>query len=101
MGNLITYLMEPETDDNLITWGWTDHILEETPESLEAVIAGMLQGTPMSELTEEQQAQVMERAERMMERRQQVPMLRVMSHQRLPVIRVLPTPGTRGNVFWR
>jgi hypothetical protein len=101
MGNLITYLMEPETDDNLITWGWTDHILEETPESLEAVIAGMLQGTPLSELTEQQQAQVMERAERMMERRQQVPMLRVMSHQRLPVIRVLPTPGTRGNVFWR
>ncbi|MEX2467374.1 MAG: M14 family zinc carboxypeptidase [Gemmatimonadota bacterium] len=29
-GNLITYLFEPETDDNLITWGWTDHILEVT-----------------------------------------------------------------------
>ncbi|NNF27890.1 MAG: hypothetical protein HKN73_11765, partial [Gemmatimonadetes bacterium] len=29
MGNLIGYLMEPETDDNLITWGWTDHVLEE------------------------------------------------------------------------
>jgi hypothetical protein len=24
--------MEPETDDNLITWGWTDHILEVTDE---------------------------------------------------------------------
>ncbi|HEX9581658.1 MAG TPA: hypothetical protein VF970_11195 [Gemmatimonadales bacterium] len=26
-GNLIAYLMEPETDDNLITWGFTDHRL--------------------------------------------------------------------------
>ena len=29
-GNLITYLFEPETDDNLITWGWADHMLEVT-----------------------------------------------------------------------
>lgn len=26
--NLINYIFEPETDDNLITWGWTDHILQ-------------------------------------------------------------------------
>ncbi|MDX1646582.1 MAG: M14 family zinc carboxypeptidase [Longimicrobiales bacterium] len=26
--NLISYILEPETDDNLITWGWADHILE-------------------------------------------------------------------------
>jgi hypothetical protein len=26
-GNLVAYLMEPETDDNLITWGYTDHLL--------------------------------------------------------------------------
>jgi hypothetical protein len=29
-GNLIAYLMEPETDDNLITWGWADHVLRVT-----------------------------------------------------------------------
>lgn len=28
--NLISYILEPETDDNLITWGWTDHVLEVT-----------------------------------------------------------------------
>lgn len=28
--NLINYIFEPETDDNLITWGWTDHILQTT-----------------------------------------------------------------------
>jgi hypothetical protein len=27
-GNLITYLLEPETDDNLITWGYADHLME-------------------------------------------------------------------------
>jgi dipeptidyl-peptidase 4 len=27
-GNLIAYLMEPETDDNLVTWGWADHVLQ-------------------------------------------------------------------------
>jgi dipeptidyl-peptidase 4 len=29
-GNLIAYLMEPETDDNLITWGWADHLVRVT-----------------------------------------------------------------------
>jgi hypothetical protein len=101
MGNLITYLLEPETDDNVITWGWTDHVLQETPESVDEVIAGMLQGRAMSELTQEQQEQLRERAARMMERRQQVPMMRVMTHQNLPVLRVAPQHGVRGNVYWR
>ncbi len=26
--NLISYLLEPETDDNLITWGYADHLLQ-------------------------------------------------------------------------
>ncbi len=26
-GNLISYLLEPETNDNLITWGYTDNVL--------------------------------------------------------------------------
>jgi len=30
--NLINYILEPETDDNLITWGWTDHVLEVTED---------------------------------------------------------------------
>ena len=33
--NLIAYLLEPETDDNLITWGWTDHVLEVRPKTVE------------------------------------------------------------------
>ncbi|HSG49697.1 MAG TPA: hypothetical protein VLA43_17880, partial [Longimicrobiales bacterium] len=101
MGRLITYLMEPETDDNLITWGWVDHVLQVTPESVEEVIAGMLDEGSLADLTPEQQEQVRRRAEQMMNRRQQVPMMRVMAHQALPVVRVVPAPGVRGNVYWR
>lgn len=101
MGNLITYLMEPETDDNLITWGWTDHILQETPESAEEVIAGMLGGRSMSELNAQQQEQMRSRAQQIMERRQQVPMMRVMSHQDMSVMRVLPFNGFQRNRFYR
>lgn len=55
-GNLITYLMEPESDDNLITWGFMNHILNATEEPDE-------EGD-------------------------RVPMIRVMDHQDLPVVRV-------------
>jgi hypothetical protein len=101
MGNLIAYLMEPETDDNLITWGWTDHILQETAGSVEEVIAGMLGGQSMEDLEEEQQEQVRRRAEQIMNRRQQVPMMRVMTHQNLPVLRVQPFNMYQRNRFYR
>jgi hypothetical protein len=55
-GNLITYLMEPETDDNLITWGFVNHILNATNQPDEDG--------------------------------DRVPMIRVMDHQNLPVVRV-------------
>ena len=101
MGNLITYLMEPETDDNLITWGWTDHILQETPDSEDEVIAGMLGDRRMEDLSPQQQSQIRERARDIMERRQRVPMIRVMTHQELPVLRVAPGDRMPGNTFYR
>lgn len=69
MGNLITYLMEPETDDNLITWGWTDHILREPND-----------GQPA---------------------RQRVPMMRVLDHQDMSVVRVQHYNGFQRNLFYR
>lgn len=101
MGNLIGYLMEPETDDNLITWGWTDHVIEESPESVEAVIAGMLGGTDLSALTAEQREQVQARAEEIMTERQQIPMMRVMTHQPMSVLRVQPFNRYQRNRFFR
>ncbi|NIQ52292.1 MAG: hypothetical protein GWN71_02040, partial [Gammaproteobacteria bacterium] len=70
--NLISYLLEPETDDNLITWGWTDHVLEVTD----------------GEQEEEEEPQ-------------RVPMLRVMRHQYLPVVEVQPFNLYQRNRYFR
>lgn len=67
--NLISYILEPESDDNLITWSWTDHVLEVT-------------GAGDS-------------------RRQRVPMMRVMSHQYLPVVEVQPFNFYQRNRYFR
>jgi hypothetical protein len=103
MGNLVTYLLEPETDDNVITWGWLDHLLQETPASEEAVVDDLLgrMGATMAELDPETRDRVQERAARVMARTQEVPMVRVMEHpDRLPVVRVVDRSAD-GNVFWR
>lgn len=67
--NLIAHLMEPETEDNLITWGYTDHILAVTG--------------PVSESADgESRTQA--------QRRQRVPMMRVVEHQPMPLMEVVP-----------
>jgi hypothetical protein len=99
--NLISYLMEPETDDNLITWGWTDHVLEVRPESIEEALAGMLEDVDLSSLPPEMRTRMEERARQMLETPQQVPMMRVMTHQKLPVMRVESFNGYERNRFYR
>ena len=99
--NLISYLMEPETDDNLITWGWTDHILQVTPRSIEEAMAQALGGTDPASLSDQQREQLLNRAEQAMGRRQRVPMMRVLSHPNLPVMRVAPFNQYERNRFYR
>ena len=41
-GHLISYILEPETDDNLITWGYTDNVLQVSPSSVEEAMSGLL-----------------------------------------------------------
>jgi hypothetical protein len=93
--------MEPETDDNLITWGWTDHILEETPESEAAVLESMLGGRSISEVDAEQQERMRARAAEIMSERQRVPMMRVLSHQNMSVLRLQPFNQFQRNRFFR
>lgn len=99
--NLISYIMEPETDDNLITWGWTDHLLQVTPESVDEVLARFIGDRDASAIPDEQLNRMREMAQRQFERRQQVPMVRVTEHQSLPVIRVAPFNDYQRNRFYR
>lgn len=83
---LISYLLEPETDDNLITWGWADHLLQVRPKSVDEALAGM--ADELASMSEAQRAQLRTRLERQLGARQRVPMMRVTTPQRLPVLRV-------------
>jgi dipeptidyl-peptidase 4 len=88
--NLISYLLEPETDDNLITWGWADHVLEVRPrtvdEGMEALAAAM--EIDLAAQPEARRAQLRAQVEKQLAARQRVPMMRVTTHQPLPVIEV-------------
>lgn len=97
--NLISYIMEPETDDNLITWGWADHLLEVRTGSVDDAIAEMEIDT--SSMPADQLAQLRARIERQLSAKQRVPMMRVMSHQPLPVIRVEPASSAGRTEHYR
>jgi hypothetical protein len=87
-GNLVSYLMEPETDDNLITWGYTDNVLQVSPASVEEAMMGMLGDTDLASLSPEQRKQLEAKAAAMMKQRQRVPMLRVIKDQPKMLIEV-------------
>jgi hypothetical protein len=80
--------MEPETDDNLITWGYTDNVLRVTPASVEEAMQGLLGDNDITSLTPEQRTQLESRAAAMMKQRQRVPMLRVVKEQPKTLVEV-------------
>ncbi len=100
-GRLVSYLLEPETDDNLITWGYTDNVLRVTPENVAAAVAEMLGDTDPSSLTPEQRTQVESRARAMMERTQRVPMMRVMTEQPKSLLEVVRFGDNNRTRYWR
>lgn len=70
-GNLISYIMEPETDDNLITWGYADHVLRVTPPAAETSDGGGFD-------------------QRRQRRPQRVPMMRLVREQPMALLEVVP-----------
>lgn len=100
-GRLVTYLMEPETDDNLITWGYTDNVLQVTPESVEEAMAGMLGDNDISSLSPEQRTRMQERAREMMQRTQRIPMMRVVREQSKPLMEVTRFNEPDRTRYWR
>jgi hypothetical protein len=99
--NLISYIMEPETDDNLITWGFADHIIQVRPSTLEEMMAAFLRGRDRSEILPQQLARMEERMQEQLAEGQRVPMIRVTTHQPLPVVRVAPFNEYQRNRYYR
>ncbi|MEJ2205142.1 MAG: hypothetical protein P8170_13655, partial [Gemmatimonadota bacterium] len=98
--NLISYLLEPETDDNLITWGWADHVLEVRPATVAEAMAQMLGQTDPSGIPSEQLQRMRARVEGQLAEGQRVPMMRVATHQRLPVMQVRPFNQYQRNRYY-
>lgn len=74
-GNLVAYLMEPESDDNLITWGYADHLVR-VPG-----VAPTDEESPRPPAAAPVVPQV---------RRQRVPMMRLVREQPLAAIEAVP-----------
>jgi hypothetical protein len=100
-GNLISYLLEPETDDNLITWNYTDNVLRVTPNSVEEAMLAMLGDTDPSSLTPEQRTQMETRARAMMSQKQRVPMMREVSAQPKALLEVTSFNEPNRTRYWR
>jgi len=88
--NLVSYLFEPETNDNLVTWGYLDAVLRTTPtpEEIEAQRKAMTE--EMGELTAEQRQQIEARFERQLQQKQRIPLYRLMKKTDLPGALVQP-----------
>lgn len=100
-GNLVSYLMEPETDDNLITWGWLDNVLQVQPASVEEALRGMLGDTDINSLSPAQRTAMETQARAMMTRRQRVPMMRVVTPQPMSLLEVTRFGEDNRTRYWQ
>jgi hypothetical protein len=100
-GNLISYLMEPETDDNLITWGWLDNVLQVQPATVEEALRGMLGDTDINSLPPQQRTAIETQARNMMNRRQRLPMMRLMTAQPMSLLEVTPFNDYNRTRYWQ
>ena len=93
MSNFISYIFEPETNDNLITWGYLDNILRTTPTEAEMAAQRAEMEEMLAGMSAEERAQMAPRIERQMQqgaRAQEIPMYRVMKKTNIPGVLVQP-----------
>lgn len=100
-GNLISYFLEPETDDNLITWNYTDNVLRVTPTNVEEAMQGLLGDNDLNSLTPAQRTQLEARAQQMMTQKQRVPMMRVLTAQPMSLLEVTTYNDANRTRYWR
>jgi len=91
MSNFISYIFEPETNDNLITWGFLDGVLRVTPSQEEIAVQRAELEARLSGMSEQDRAQYGARMERQLEQLtqgQEIPMYRVMKKTNIPGVLV-------------
>jgi len=104
MSNFISYIFEPETNDNLITWGYLDNVLRVTPTAEEIAARQAEMEAMLAGMSEEERAQFGARMERQMQqaaRAQEIPMYRVMKKTDIPGVLVQPFNGYERTRFIR
>jgi hypothetical protein len=104
MSNFISYILEPETNDNLVTWGFLDNSLRVTPsqEELDAQRAQLEER--LAGLSEAERRQFGARLERQLEQLtagQQVPIYRLMKKANLKGELVQPFNAYEANRYIR
>ncbi len=100
-GSLVSYILEPETDDNLITWNFTDNVLRVTPNSVEDAMQDLLGDNDPSSLTAAQRTQLEARARAVMAQKQRVPMMRLVREQPMALLEVTPADAVGRREYWR
>jgi hypothetical protein len=86
--NLISYLFEPETDDNLITWGYLNGQIRSTPTAAE--LAAQRAAVEEMDLGPEQRQQFLDRIDRQAQQEQLIPLYRLMGKTGLPAVVARP-----------
>lgn len=86
--NLICYILEPETNDNLVTWGYLDDFLRVTDglEEEQARQKEQMQGY-LENMKEEQRKKFLKRFELRMKR---------LTNQKIPIYRLMKKTGLKG-----
>ena len=91
--NFICYILEPETDDNLITWGYLDYFLSVTTGQLEQLIEQEEQfKEQMKDMSQEEKDRMQQRLTRQRDRitNQPIPIYRLMKKTPLKGVLVEP-----------
>jgi hypothetical protein len=89
--NLISYLLEPVTNDNLVTWGFLDNVVQVTPSQEEAAAQRAEMEARLAGMSAEERAQMGARLERQLEQAAQgrpIPIYRVMKKTEIPGVLV-------------
>jgi hypothetical protein len=102
--NLISYLLEPVTNDNLVTWGFLDNVVRVTPSAEEMAAQRAQIEAQLASMSPEDRAQMGARLERQIQQSSQgsaIPIYRLMKKADIPGVLVRPFNAYEPNLYIR